>query len=71
MQKFAWLCEVRGLIYAEREGAATYAGGYKSIYFRDFKTLAYRHNGQWKLANKAFPLNFTGGAYCMAKELGL
>lgn len=71
MQQFAWLDEVRGLVYATKVGSPTYAGNYKSVYFQDFKTLAYKKAGVWVLANKTFPLNCRGGAYGMAKALNL
>lgn len=68
---FAWLCEVRGLIYAVAEGCPSYAGNYKAVYFEDFKTIAYKKGGKWVLANKTFPLTFRGGVYGMVKSLEL
>lgn len=68
MQNFAWNCEMRGLIYAKRTGAPSYAGTYMAIYFDDFKVLAIRNGGTWKLINKAYPLNYPGGVYGMASD---
>lgn len=71
MAQFAWLDEVRGLLYAVRTGSPSYAGNYKAVYFCDFKTLAYKRNGEWILANKTFPLDYPGGCYGMARELSI
>ena len=69
MINFAWLCEVRGLIHAKSTGSPTYGGAYMAVYFEDFKALAIRRDGSWVLINKAFPLNYRGGAYGMAQSL--
>lgn len=69
--QFAWICEVRGMLYAEKEGSPSYAGSYKVIYFKEFKTVAYKKGGKWVLANKIFPLSYRGGVYAMARDLGL
>lgn len=71
MTQFAWLDEVRGLMYAIRTGGPSYAGNYKAVYFDDFKTLAYKRGGKWVLADKTFPLNYPGGCYGMAKALNI
>ena len=71
MNRFAWLDEVRGLIYATRTGSPSYAGKYKAVYFGDFKALAIKRGDAWVLANRPFPINFPGGCYGMARALNI
>lgn len=71
MQKFAWVCEVRGLVYAHRTDAPSGCGSYMAVYFDTFKTLAVKQDGKWKLIDKIYPLTFPGGCYNMAKDYGV
>lgn len=69
MMQFAYLCDFRGLIYATKTGNVSYGGNYMSVYFDNFKMLAYRNAGSWKLASRVFPLNYPGGCYAMARAI--